>query len=420
MAAMVVAILAVYVLAGGTREDSRLDPGAGGADLILPRIPWEGGPSYWGNFAKAEKAGWTNLSFFPIVAWYDSVSNASETDFDKSLGINTYVGMPATVDSALLDAAGMYWIGGPLNATFTPSTPNWVGYFLDDEVDGRFPPAEGRSHLQALAAKVPPGFFSYANFTSMVVEGDLPAKDSEQYVNDYANVVSVDKYWYTIPQCSQLPYRNVLISPIAADHCRTASSYGKTITALRQRDASDGKLAPLWAFVENMTGADRPDTFGAYITPEQLQGAVFSSIIHEARGIVYFNQSLSGPCKSGNVFRDAQVVPGFCGDAQVQAVKRVNTMIRSLAPVINTQSYEWNFGEGLDTMLKVYNGSTYVFAMLDGASNPGDRSFKLPPGVGGKTVEVLDEGRVLPVQSDGHFTDRFDHEFSYHIYKVKI
>ncbi|WP_125610491.1 hypothetical protein [Specibacter cremeus] len=394
------------------------DPAADG--LSLPRIPWEGGPDYWRGFAKAAAGGWTDPAFFPVVAWYDSVSNASETAFDKSLGINTYVGMPPTVDSSLLDSAGMYWIGGKLNASFTAASRSWVGYFLDDEVDGRFAPAAGRNHLRELSAQAPAGLFAYANFTAMVVESDLPSADSEQYVNGYTDVVSVDKYWYTIPQCSQRPYRNVLVVPIPAARCRTASSYGKTVTALRERDAADGKLQPLWAFVENMTGADRPDTFGGYIGPGQLQGAVMNSIIHEARGIVYFNQSLAGPCQSGNVFRDAQVFPGFCGSAQVAAVRDVNGVIHSLAPVINTQSYQWRFGPGLDTMLKAHDGHAYIFAMIDGSSDPGNRSFQLPPEIHGRSVEVVGEGRSLPVDGTNHFTDTFDHEFSYHIYKVKI
>ncbi|WP_430296047.1 hypothetical protein [Sinomonas sp. B1-1] len=388
--------------------------------LDLPRIPWEGGSSYWASFDKAKAGGWTDPSFFPIVAWYDGVSSTEEVSFDKSLGINTYIGMPNTLDSSLLDSSGQFWIGGKLNDSFSASTKSWVGYFLDDEVDGRFPPAEGRAHLDSLRKEMPEGLFAYANFTSMVLETDLAAGDSEKFVNGYTDAVSVDKYWYTIPQCSQMPYRNPFLVPIAQKERRSASSYGRTIDALRKRDDADGKPQPLWAFIENMGGVDNASAFSGYITPDQLKGAVMNSILHEARGILYFNQSFTGPCQSSNVFRSAQVIPSFCGIPQVKAVQAVDEVIKNLAPVINTQSYVWNFGEGLDTMLKADGGYAYIFSMPSAASRPGARDFQLPAQVMGRSVEVLNESRTLSADSHGRFTDSFPQEWSFHIYKVKI
>lgn len=388
--------------------------------LGLPTIPWEGGPAYWKAFAKADRAGWSEPSFFPIVAWYDSASNDREVEFDKNLGINTYLGMPDTLDAALLDSNGMYWIGGALNETFNGATPSWVGYFLDDEVDGRFSPEDGRRHLAERKASAPEGLFSYANFTYMVLENDLDARASSDYVNSYTDAVSVDKYWYTIPHCSAVPYRDVSLIPIPQASCRTSSSYGQTIKALRQRDAEDGHLQPLWQFVENLGGTDQPQNFSGYIQPAQIEGAVMSSIINEARGLVYFNQSFSGPCQSSNVFRSAQVVPGFCGREQVEAVKRVNKRIHRLAPVINTQSLQWDFGDGASTMLKVDAGYAYLFAMTDGQGRPGLRHFQWPASVTGRTAEVLFESRSVALDADGQMSDQFPSESTYHIYKVKI
>jgi len=145
-----------------------------------------------------------------------------------------------------------------------------------------------------------------------------------------------------------------------------------------------------------------------------------NSVINEARGIVYFNQSLSGACQGGSIFRQSQVTPNFCGASQVAAAKVVNNQIHQLAPIINSQSYRHTFGAGLNTMLKAHDGSAYVFAMIDGAGAPGDRTFTLPTGVHGVSVEVLGENRTLPVGSDGTFRDAFANEYSYHIYRVSI
>lgn len=403
--------------ANSSEQDKvRLETGA----LGLPLIPWEGGPSYWKNFAKANDAGWSDPGFFPIVAWYDSVSSMEEIGFDKAQGINTYIGMPDTLDAKMLDESGVYWIGGRLNDTFTAGTPSWVGYILDDEVDGRFTPKSGREHLQSIKEDVPEGLFSYANFTYMVLENDMKKSDSESYVNNFTDAVSVDKYWYSIPHCSNIPYRDVSLVPISQVSCRSSSSYGKTMDALRLRDASDGKLQPMWQFIENMGGTDNEAAFKNYIQPNQIQGAVMNSIIHEARGILYFNQSLAGPCKGSNVFRLAQVLPNFCGAEQVKAIKKVNSQVHKLAPVINTQSLLFQFGDGIDSMLKVDDDYAYIFAMIDADTEPGKRIFTLPNGISGKKAEVLFESRTLKIDAGLNFSDDFNDEFTYHIYKVKI
>ena len=390
--------------------------------LDLPRIPWEGGSAYWKQFRAADAAGWDDPSFFPIVAWYNGVSSDAEAIYDKSLGVNTYIGMAAGTSYRLFKDNDIYWIGGKLDRTFTDASTNWVGDFLDDEVDGRFTPAQGRAHLQALKDAVAGnGRFDYANFTQIVMSTDGSQADHQAYVNNFTDAVSVDMYWYTIPFCDLGTYRGgSYLEPINKANCRTASSYGKTMDMLRKQDAVDGKLQPLWQFVENLNGGPGEGPFVANITGGQLRGAVMNSIINEARGIVYFNQSLSGACQGGSIFRQSQVTPNFCGASQVAAAKVVNNQIHQLAPIINSQSYRHTFGAGLNTMLKAHDGSAYVFAMIDGAGAPGDRTFTLPTGVQGVSVEVLGENRTLPVGSDGTFRDAFANEYSYHIYRVSI
>lgn len=385
----------------------------------LPRIPWEGGPAYWEQFARTDAAGWADPSFFPIVAWYNGISSDAEAEYDKAQGINTYIGMADTTPYSFFEDHDLYWIGGSLNETFTEDSKNWVGWFLDDEVDGRFPAAEGQQHLQKLKDAAPEGYFTYANFTQMVISEDMVQEDAQQYINGYTDVVSMDMYWYTIPSCDRKPYRDIYIVPVLEQYCRTASSYGKAVESVRHQDAADGELQAIWQFVENLNGGPGEGPFTANISAGQLQGAVMSSLINEARGIVYFNQSLTGPCRGGSIFRLSQVLENFCGQDQVDAAREVNSRISDLAPVLNTQSYEHDFGEGLDTMLKVHRGHAYIFAMVDGSGAPGSRTLQLPAGVPVDEVEVLFEDRVLPLD-DGRFTDTFDAEYTYHIYRVKL
>jgi hypothetical protein len=388
--------------------------------LDLPRIPWEGGSAFWKRYAKTDAAGWDDPHFFPVIAWFNGISNDAEVAYDKSLGINTYIGMWDQTPYQLFADNGVFWAGGKLNDTFTSDSKNWVGVFLDDEVDGRFTPAEGRAHLARVAEEYAgQGRFTYTNYTQMVMSRDMAAADAEAYVNEGADVVSLDMYWYTIPFCSLRPYRDVYLEPVHQQYCRTASSYGKSVSSLRQRDATDGKLKPLWQWVENLNGGPAEGPFVREVSGGQLKGAVMSSLIHEARGIAYFNQSHTGPCQGGAIFRQSQVTPNFCGAAQVRAAKQVNSQIHALAPVLNSQSYQHRFGSGLDTMLKARDGSVYVFAMVDGASAPGQRRLTLPAEVRGRSVEALFENRTLTADPSGTFTDSFPREYSYHIYKIR-
>ena len=417
---LLAASAAAAALAGcsGDAEPAPALPSEPGLDL--PRIPWEGGPDYWSRFPNAEAAGWTDPAFFPVVAWHNGISTDAEVQYDKSLGINTYIGMSEGTEFSLFEDNGVFWIGDRINDSFDPASPNWVGTFLDDEVDGRFSPADGLRQLEARAAQAPPGTFRMANFTQMIISADFPAAEAEALVNGPTDVVSMDMYWYTVPHCSLEPYRSPYLVEITRAACRTASSYGRAVQALRMRDAADGNLQQLWHFVENLNGGPAEGTYSGYVQPGQVQGAVMSAVINEARGILYFNQSFSGDCVTSNVFRASQVDPAFCGAEQVQAVAEVNRRIHELAPAINTQSYEYSFGPGLDTMLKVQDGHAYVFAMLEGGTEPGSRTFILPAGIASGEVEVLFEDRFLGVGSDGSFEDTFDHEYSFHIYRLPL
>lgn len=382
-------------------------------------MAWEGGPAYWSQFANAKAGGWDKDTFFPIGIWFNGISSDAEAQYDKAHGINFYSGMWEGTDFSLFKQNGMFWVGDKLNSTFDDASGNWVGYLLDDEVDGRFTPADGFTHLQSLVdARKGKGKFMYANYTQLVVGSDMAKADQERYVNGFTDSVSLDMYWYTIPFCDWTPYRGDLYAvPVPQAVCRTSSSYGRAMEALGIRDAADGKMQPRWMFLENLNGLSG-QTHLRYITSSEVKGAAMSSIINEARGLFWFNQSFTGPCQSGSVLRTAQVQgSSFCGAAQVQAMGEVNNLVHSLAPVINTQSYQWSFGAGIDTMLKVKDGKAYVFAMTSGGS--GQRTFTVPDGIAGTSAEVIGESRSLPI-TGGKFTDSFPSESTFHIYRINL
>ncbi|MCL2514628.1 MAG: hypothetical protein FWD85_00085 [Microbacteriaceae bacterium] len=396
----------------------------------LPTIPWSGGAAFYAKFPGS--SAWANPDVFPIGAWWADWDSAANIAWDKDHGIDFYTQLNGTENGALLDGTGVSWVGSTALKGMSANDPAWVGNFLDDEIDGRYDPATGQAALQKEIDAASPGRFDEANFTAIVASdfnaAQLQADDT--YVNMVNGPVSVDAYWYTDDHCYTDPSDDTSFWGVDPAHCATASSYGELIRAVRARDASDGILKPVFGFVEN--GAPS-STNGRYITPAQEQGAAMDMVINGANGIIWFNQSFSGSCQSGNVLRQAEADPSGCNAARVAAMKTVDDQLQVLAPVLNTPSYYnatrsangstddyYSFGNDTDAMVKWYNGSAYIFAMISGdkASQPGSRIFALPAGLASaRAVTVLNEGRTIPV-TGGSFTDSFAAESSYHVYRV--
>jgi len=147
----------------------------------------------------------------------------------------------------------------------------------------------------------------------------VPMQLSMDYFST-ANVNSVDQYFYAVPQCDwgdgTLRWRTPKEqNPIAPVNCRTASSYGKIMQLEQEINAARGVQAPLWALP---TVISTGGSTGGYkqLGPEQVQAQVWASIIHEARGIVWFSQSPDqqnvNDCISGDAFQDARIHSAAC------------------------------------------------------------------------------------------------------------
>lgn len=389
----------------------------------LARIPWEGGPAYYDAIPHAARAGWNDPSFIPVGLWWGGVSTQAQIQWDKDHGLNTYIITNSENPdmAALMEANGMHWIGGQLPGLNRDTSTCWVGDFLDDEVEGRFSPVDGRAHMQQLCDTLPDdNKLRFANWASMLVDNWFGSNDAALYTT-YTDATSIDMYWYTVGFCSRNPYvgEEYFSQSIPQATCRTARSYGRMVDMLRSvYDRPNGRLQPTWNFLEVVSGAPAEVADPPIISPGQLKGAAMSSIIHEARGLLWFPQCFDGPYGAGNSVQSALNVPGYPGLPQVTAMGEINNFIHSLATVINTQSYVHNFGPGLDTMLKASGGYAYIFAMTEGLT--GSRALTLPAGITGNSVEVIGESRTLSVDANRQFVDNFPNDYSYHVYKILI
>jgi hypothetical protein len=138
---------------------------------------------------------------------------------------------------------------------------------------------------------------------------------------------------------------------------------------------------------------------------------VWSSLIHGARGVVYFNHSFGGECETQHVLREA------CYTPVRRAVSDLNAQITRLAPVLNAP-----FVDGMtaahgpaDAATKYHDGVVYVLTGATAATG-GRVTFSLDC-FDDATVTVLDESRTLAME-DGSFTDDFTDGEAVHLYRV--
>ncbi|MFG6502968.1 DUF4082 domain-containing protein [Microbacterium sp. P05] len=385
------------------------------AVLDLPTEAWWGGSAYYAQWDKAAAAGWDEPSFFPISVFFGKPSHADEL---AAIGVNTYMG--AEHDGSPMSMITDQGISVLAQGEWTPAEvgddPRVVGWHVSDECDMGYSGCtpdwsndngeQGRLAIHqryvADTRALDDGRFVQANFGNGVL-GTWWAPETMDDHLALVDVSSVDKYAYTSPGVNGL-FRESGYWPESKDPA-SAGAYGW------QQDRMESFMAPVaskpnWVFVET----SRPfleEPGARTITGDQIEGAVWNALIHGAAGISYFQHNNSG-CGTYSLVE--------CSADLREKVGDINASVTSMAPVLNSPSYAWNFGAGLETTLKAVDGYAYVIGMTDGGS--GSRSFTLPDGLS-TTVEVVGEGRTLSV-TGGTFTDSFSSENDHHIYRIAL
>lgn len=409
--------------------------------LALPRIPWEGGPSFWAQFDKASAAGWTDPTYFPISVFLGKADPAHVSSL-KDAGINLYMAVehsPAIHPLTNVTDQGLFVMPGI--DEWTPAevgnNPRAVAWFISDELDmgmglntdhdndGDVDEYDGIAEQRqrvALAQSYNDGRFLHANFGNGILRTFWSPNTMYDHVA-LMNSSSADKYTYTSPHVIDLidGMHDAPDWPNGVPVNR-AYSYGWQADQMR-RFQNQNDLRAIWTFIETA----RPlliENGAMTIQPDQIEGAVWSALIHEARGIAYFQHNNDAAYGGNYSIVDIPAVH--------TKVKAINAKVKSLAPVLNTQSYynstsvvdgftyyRYSFSNGTDTMLKTYDGHAYIFAGIGIGHSTGTKTFALPPGVNGTTVEVVGESRTLTV-TNGSFVDSFAFEYTHHVYKIAL
>jgi hypothetical protein len=335
----------------------------------------------------------------------------------KAVGINTFMAAEHNDPISLVTSQGISVLAqqDEWSQSELGSDTRVVSWFVSDECDMGYSGCNSSDEYGGLAIQQDyvdksrsyrDGRFLLANFGN----GALRSFWSLNTMDDHIKLMdasSVDKYAYTSPDV-RFEIERSPDWPVGVKSKR-AAAYGWLQDQMeRFQDPSNPK--PNWVFVE--TAKPYLGEAGAEtITPNQISGAVWSAIIHGARGIAYFQHNNNDVCGTYSLVD--------CSQTLKDAVRAINTEIANLAPVLNTQSYLWDFRAGADTMLKVKDGYAYIFAGVGLKDTPGSKTFTLPTGVSGSTVEVVGESRSISV-SNRQFTDMLAAEYTHHVYKVSL
>ena len=421
--------------------------------------PIDGGANYYANngFSQAVSAGWDN-GVIPIGPWLAPMLTQSDATRWADLGFNTAFAFTGNSNmslfttnhiSAIVNSQEMSQILGNNGGQLGAST---VGLLSMDE-----PPTfqEGVSTpLSTTANSLQDHHFWWMNMTwNEFVFGGLQGTpgdgttttDFDSLINTpngtqrHVDQVSADIYWFSGARTtSGLKSEGGLIyglgRDMTADEAARGSNYGDMIDSERAFQAGHFP-APITAFIEDGGPWSENTTASTYITPPELNWAVWSSLIHGARNIVYFNHSFAGPGASQDNLRDpyySTIQPGQTISIYNQ-VKATDALVEQMGPILDSPfalNYVstpggYNYGNGVDhtlggieTAAHFYNGSYYIFADTRDSETQTNiaATFTLNDPIA-TSVTVLNENRTIPVVN-GHFTDTFATAATVHIYEV--
>jgi hypothetical protein len=362
-----------------------------------PYGKWQNGPS-------------ESATFFPIGVWLQSPNHLAEF---KKIGINVFVGFWGDLDPNSLQTFadnGMALIAGQ-NSIGLESSKNRaiIGWNQPDEPDNAQPngifghgpclmPTQILSRYNAIKVldttrPVLLNFGRGVSDTAWIGRGICIGRTTSYYplAVSGGDIISFDIY-----PVAEYGGRLELI-PNGLDNLKTWI-------------AMSGANKIIWNAIEAV-----PISNGMIPSASQERAEVWMSIIHGSQGIIYFVHQFATDGRK--LMREDGI---FNFPNLVNAVGSINARIIELAPVLNSPTIANGVSVTspqpvpIDTLVKRYNGSTYVFAVAM-LNNDGRATFTLP-NIEGGTAEVLDESRQLPI-SAGVFADDFT-GYGVHLYKV--
>ena len=423
--------------------------------------PIDGGSSYYcsNGFTYACGDGWDSPSFFPILDDYAFYASNSTTTF-KNLGLTSTVRVTGGTDMSTLRSAGITAIAaGDSASNFGSET---VGGHIEEpsswsDITGQ---ASSLNSLFGLSGRFLQGSFTWNQLYYGNVNGSACGASGTMTMSQvfsctsgmpggtHLNIATDDLYWFAGSGNSDAQYDGGMVeqnggSATAAQMAR-GSNYGDMVDIMRGWLAPPAQDAPIAPYIETedglLTGSGVRE-----ITPPELNWAVWSTILHGARMVIYFGTTSNYGSEATFGFSQ-NVLPGQSISMYTQG-QDTNTLVENLAPIINspfaldyasvspagytfpTEDLGWTNTPGIDVMTKYYTGGSftnpsgtfgngfYIIASpraSESATNIA-ATFKIPGNYSGP-VNVIDASTGAPSEStltvsNHQITDTFAHAY---------
>ncbi|MEI6168212.1 MAG: hypothetical protein WCS52_13585 [bacterium] len=424
----------VTVTMGSVGAVDRLWPAPPPAELTMKPVPQKQSGS---PYAKWERGLNKDPSYFPIAVWCQGAHNAKRY---QEIGVNLYVGQYGGLTEAgyaALKGAGMQVICDQNEVGLKHLKESTiVGWMFGDEPDN----AQGfKAYWNNDVEKIKDAWPEVAAFKDLgpakPYAGYGPPIPPKWVIREYEAVkkkdpsrpfflnlgcgVAFDMFEGRGEMCGRLDlYPEYLkgcdigcfdIYPVTTQFDLMGNLWTVPNGVLRLRNWSADEK-PIWACIE-CTHVANPSVKP---TPSQVRSIVWLSLIHGARGLVYF----------AHQFAPSFIEPGLLEDKEMAAaVAVINKQITELAAVLNSPTLadavtvtSSEKHTPVHVMVKKHAGTTYAFA---GALYHRDTkaSIQLKGMTGKATAEVLGESRTVPVEN-GLIQDDFKGGYAIHLYRI--
>jgi hypothetical protein len=432
----------------------------------------DGGSNYYARngFTYAAAMGWDSPSYFPIGVWNGTLTTQADADLLVNLGVNFLAGIGPSFmppdQIALFVANNIALIAQADDAlAIAEDTPIWVGNTTQDEATTF---ADGVSSYLSTAtnARQDKRFWHYNGnwffFKPVSVSGGLDPFPADVALstpvrtpngtNRHIDLASTDLYWFAGAKPAP-PVGFVLGAGgnlflggtgMTPDEAARGCRYGDMVDLMRPVQAGHFP-APIGQFIENGGPYTEDTTAGSYIFPAEMNAAIWSSIMHGARWLIYFNHTFAGPGGAGGDISTNNFGNAYYQTPQVgqpisinDQAKATNALVKSLAPVINApfalgfatvSAAGWKFGDagptninaGFDIMTKYGSGKFYIFAMPRYSATLTNQTatFRIKTVPGATIATVINEARTILLTNGGtQFADSFATANTVHIYRI--
>ncbi|MGL3105066.1 hypothetical protein [Bradyrhizobium sp. BR 1432] len=346
-----------------------------------------------------------SADFFSIGVWLQSPTRAVNY---KAIGINTFVGLPEGPTEEQLAALArqhMFAVAGQNDLALESVNRHVIKAWMQEDEPDNAQPIGPRLHGTCVPA------IEVARRTQ-----EMKARDPTRPVMINFGQGVANEFWRGRGSCNgdqgyydiAIQGADILSYDIYPVGSTTPQVKGRLeyvargVTNLAKR-AADGQS--VWMAIET-TALDptrRP-------TAAEVRAEIWMALIHGATGIFYFVHEFKPTFREDAIFRYPDIV---------EEVTRTNQLIRSLSPALKSPSVSGAVSVSsqvpIATMVKVYEGDTYVFAIA--MQNSPSIARITVNNVHQTTARVIGEDRSVSL-AQGSFEDQFE-GYGVHLYHIR-